>query len=320
MIYGLDLLGLAKYPNVAAKEFPPGFALGCFSSTFGDARPAVEAILKTGKCSHVRVHLMWKDNHNFTTKDFPAIVKEAKKWQQLVWKYNVKWYFSGACENHLSAKNALDLANKVLAVLPVIYVNSGDAKLPNDPQFRTEVHGTKTKALKVPYIFSYDGNACVDANVEEQKKKHKDAEIFFLWEPRFNGRWETNDTTPRPLRKGWPDAKMIRSVVALATQTGTSKLPKNWLYKSHAENKGIGDPRAEKPLFISPVKSTLVTLKLGNATKATFKYHSPYSGGGYRYYTTMWGYEIAKQPLDVWANSKKYGFVSPAFRAGSFKD
>lgn len=318
---GLDYLALPKYPSVARKELPPQFAIGCFSSTFGDARPAVEAILKTGKCFTVRVHLMWKDNHNFTTKDFPAIVKEAKKWVPLVNKYfEVTWYFSGACENHLSKKDALTLANKVLEVLPTeIYVNSGDAII-SGPNIINEVHGVKAKALKVPYIFSYDGNACVDSNVEALKAKHKDAKIFFLWEPRFNGRWETNDNTPRPERKGWPDAKLIRSVVALATQTGTSKLPKKWIYKSHSENKGTGDPRAEKPVMIAPIKSTQISLKLGNDTKATLKYHSPYTDGRHRYYATKWGYEIASEPLDVWANGKKHGFVTPSFRANIYHD
>lgn len=330
MIFGLDLLGLAKYPKVAAKEFPAGFALGCFSNTFGDARPAVEAILKTGKCPAVRVHLMWKDLHNFTTKDFPVIVKEAKKWAGIVKKYpDIKWYFSGACENHLSAGDAVKLANQVTKILPsVTYVNSGDAKLKD--LFLNEVHGAKAKALKTPYIFSFDGSACVDCDVEAIKNMHKDAEIFFLWDAPFNQRLETNDTTPRKDRTYKPSAKLIRSIVELVNQTGASKLPKGWLYKSHAEtskNKVTGkiDAKSDKAMFISPIalpemEGSQIKLKIGAKTVATFNYYGPYKDGGWRYYAAKFGYEIAKQSVDVWLDEEKYGFVTPAFRAGNFKD
>ena len=34
MIYGIDALGIAKYPNI---DIPEGFALGAFANTFGDS-------------------------------------------------------------------------------------------------------------------------------------------------------------------------------------------------------------------------------------------------------------------------------------------
>lgn len=320
MMYGLDLLGLPKYIVHAVRVFPVGWALGCFSDTFGDARGGVERIIKTGRCPRVRVHLAWKDNHNFSQKDFKQIEKEAKKWVPLVQRYpHIEWGFSGACEHHLSIADSVRLAELVLNVHPdQIAVNTGDHDIAI-AQTISETHGTKARVGKPKYNFSFDGSACVDSDAESLKQKHKSAETYFFWEPRFNGRWETKDTTPRPQRTGWPDIKLLRSVVCLGGECGAVSLPNKWLYKSHAENHGTGDARAEKALFIAPIKTDAILLKDKKTVKAVFKYFGPYQGGGHRYYSTKWGYEIAEKPLTVEANSKAIGQVNPVFRCGVFR-
>ena len=332
MRYGLDFLGLAKYADVAAENFPAGWALGAFSNTFGDARPAVEKVLKTGKPSAVRIHLMWKDDHNYTLKDGPKIVKEAQGWLPLVEKYrNIVWYFSGACEHKLSGKFANDLAMRVLGVFPedTWYVNTpmkGGFDIIG-PRILNERHGTKAKRKYENDEFSFDGSACVDADVEAFKKEFV-SHNFFFWEPRFNGRWETTDTTPRPERDDYPDRKLIESVVALAQNKGLVRpLPKGWIYKSHSENDGKPSLRAEKPCLISPLNRDKITLKLLNRKIiATFNYYGTYKGGGYRYYTDKWGYEIAQMAeyaqgspvVQIWAGTM-IGVINPAFRTAPYR-
>lgn len=321
-MFGLDHLGLGRYPKEGRETFPQGFALGVMSGVFGDAIKATKKLLDMGKCAAVRVHLAWRDNHVYTWQDFIKIEKEARKWAPVVAKYpNVKWYFSGACENKLTKKDALILANKVLAILPTVtYVQCGNNQISGD-NIINETHGNKATPLKGRYIFSFDGNACVDADVHDLKSVHKNAEIFFFWEPRFNGRWETTDKTPRPLRMGWPSKKLIESVIALSDDKGATSPGRGWIYKSHAENHGKGDAKAEHPVIICPVKAERVILKdLNGQVVDILPYYGPYSGGGHRYYSKKWGYEIAREPVRIWINGVSYGQINPAFRDGRYHD
>ena len=326
MMFGLDLLGLAKYPKVARENFPQGFALGVFSSAFGDSREAVDAILSTGRCPRVRVHLMWKDAHDFRRSDFPLIAKEAQRWRDLIDKhFRVQWEFSGACEHRLNGADARELASKVLQMLPgrCEYVNtpmSGGADV-EGARVINERHGAAARSKGGRENFSFDGSPAVDCDVETIKRTFRDASTFYLWEPRFNGRWEDNDTTPRPKRRGWPDAKLLQSVIALAGECGDVGLPKKWIYKSHSENHGDGSRRSEKPVMISPVQAPMIALKRpGGAVVERLTYYGPYEGGGHRYYSKRWGFEIAQEPLEVWANNKKCGKVNPVFRCGTFRN
>jgi hypothetical protein len=326
MLYALDLLAGARYPKVSIQEFPDGWGLGVFSSVFGDARPFVRALLETGKCPLVRVQLAWRDRHDFSRKDFPGIVQEARKWANLVAIFpGVKWYFSGACENKLPRHDASDLGIEVLKVLPpgVTYVNSyikGGA--PIDFGIN-EQHGHEANPTRQGDFFSFDGTPCVDSNIQAYKDRHQKAAVFFFWDARFNLRWEDKDATPRAKRteKGRrPDAKLLRSIIALASDPGTTYLPRGWIYKSHAENHGKGDPREEKGLVISPIKADRIELRsFSGVLLAALPYYGAYSGGGYRYYSSRWGYEISKTACEVWAGGKRYGVINPAFRAGTFR-
>jgi hypothetical protein len=328
-MFGLDLIGLARFAAVAGRNFPANFALGCFSSTFGDARPAVDAILKTGKCPVCRIHLAWHDNHSFGKQDFPAIEFEAKKWRKLVNRYpTVKWYFSPACEHTLKRADAELLLSRVAYHLP-------SAQMVDNPMRRTylpfetylnETHGADALPLDRPYGFSFDGSSAVDANVTAIKHRLKDAEYLFFWIPQFNGRRSTADNTPRPERTYWPTPKLIRSVSFLATTRGEVNLPDGWLLKSHAED--TGDSRANKPVFIVPLKSTKIVLRANSQIIAECPYFGLFSDGRHRYYVPRYyGYEIAKQAQDistscvveVWADHKRRGTCNLAFRQGDFR-
>jgi hypothetical protein len=190
-------------------------------------------------------------------------------------------------------------------------------------KYKNEIHGSQ-KAISGIYNFSFDGLACEDANIEKFKAIHAKTEIFFFWSPRFNGRWESNDTTPRPERKGWPDPKHIRSIVTLGSAKRKTKLAKGWLWKSHSENKGNGDPRAEKPVLICPIKEHHATLKVGKKVLTTLGFYGQYTDGRYRYYATEWGFEILKKAkgrlIDITLGKKWGGTVNPAFRENEWRD
>lgn len=322
MIYGLDLLGLAKYPKVALEAFPAGFALGAFSETFGDALPAVEALVDSARVAICRLHPMWKSRHDYGRGDFAAIVKEAKRCVPLFKSYPSQLFqISTGCEHRMNLGDATEIYARVKDVVPanVTAVNcpmAGGALIYGR---HNEIHGSKVSAPRIPYNFSYDGDACVDSDVEHVKSVHGDCAVHFFWEPRFNGRWEANDTTPIEKRKGWPDADFIRSVAALANDKGTTKLPRNWIYKSHSENKGTGDRRAEMPVMIAPVKTSKIVLKQNGKVVHEMKYYGPYEDGRHRYYANKYGFQISTKPCGVWVGGERVGVISPAFREGSFR-
>lgn len=319
MRWGLDLLGAAKYPKVAAREFPSGFYLGIFLNTFGPAWSAIRRILDTGRCAGVRGHAIWEDNHTYRPERHDRIIMaELERANRLKRDYpTIDVQFSPFCEHNIKGVQLTRLFQNLMDNSDLTLVNSfwkGDRV----SGVINEVHG-KHPSLSGMYNFSFDGTACVDSDVTAFKEKHKGAETFYLWDFRFNGKWDEKDTTPRPKRTGWPDRKHIRSIVALTKDRGEIKFPKNWIYKSHAENHGPGDVKGEKPVMISPIKTRAIELRRGENLIATLPYYGTFAGGGYRYYARKWGYEIATDVLDVWANGKRVGTVNPAFRAGSFR-
>ena len=110
--------------------------------------------------------------------------------------------------------------------------------------------------------------------------------------------------------------------MVLSNSKGATSLPANWLYKSHAENNGYGDTRAEKPVMIAPVKAAAIELKGPDGRVIeTLRYYGSYSDNKrWRYYGTRWGFETLAQirggtSVTVWVNGKKVGSVNPAFRA-----
>lgn len=319
MKYGMDFLAGNRYQRAILKRTPE--VVGMFLETFGDAIPFIRKLAKGGKMKVFRGQGVWSDSHKFGEK-------EKKKAVTLAWELNklanefphIAWYYSPYCEHRLKKAEMLKVMKAVqerayLLRLVNTPMKEGDFL----PGYINETHGGDGRKPKGDYFFSFDGHNCVDANVEGIKEKFRDAALFFWWCSRFNGRWSTNDATPRDKRKGWADEKLIASIEALQYDKGDTKLPKGWLYKSHSENHGNGDKRAEKPVFIIPIKAKEVVLKGGDKVLAKLKYYGPYAGGGYRYYSDTMGHRIARGLVDVFVNGKKYGVINPAFRHGGFR-
>lgn len=317
MPYGQDTLGAAKYRQTLNQALPLNQGEGHFSNTFGDILPVIKLEAARG-VPFIRLHLMWRDRHDFSPSDFPAIVKEAKRvCPTIQMNPQVKWYLSGACEHNLNSNQALKLAQLVSQACPqATYVNTPGVTGAILPSYINEVHGGK-RPRSAKYAFSFDGTAAEDSDVESYKRAFPNAEYFMIWGPRYNGRWESNDTTPRDQRKGWPDVKYIKSLSYLANPKGATSLPANWTWKSHSENKGNGDPRAEKPVLISPLKVSQVVLKVGSEIRDTMKYYGLFADGRSRYYGNHWGYELKQ--VDLWADGKKQGNVNAGFRDGGFR-
>lgn len=326
-MYGLDHLGLAKYADLAIREHPEGWACGVFATTFGPALPHVDRLLATGRCPLVRVHLLWSDTHSFGDADIPAIRKLARQYQQLKQKYpSVTVQVSPCCEHNLRDpdKYLTIVANEAPDCVPINTPFKGAFS----KQFHNEIHGTHSKPPGC-YNYSHDGSNGPDSNMEALKVSHKSADVFFIWGVRMNGNWNMATKIPRPARKGWPDSRYLDSLIALSRTKGETKLPRRWLFKSHAENKGNGDARAEKPVWVIPFKLHSIELRARNGQvidKA--RYYGPFTDGRYRYYHSDWGYLLADKAVriqgdsccEVWAGREKVGIVDPIFRDGSWRE
>lgn len=337
-MWGLDFLAIAKYQQTAVGEFPNGWALGAFTNVFGDALPAINAIARTGRCPRIRLHLMWKDDHRYSTRDFAQIRREAMRVKPTIQRFpKIEWRISGACEHNLVRNEATALKKTVLDVLPMVtYVNTpwvkgGGALIASDERTTNELHGADALSARGRFDYSFDGDNSVDSDIAEIARTLRRAETFYVWNSQCNGRKTTGDTTPRAERQAWPTSNEIDSWIALSNPPPIDAitLPAKWTYKSHADRHDTPpEPRAGKPVWIAPIKSSEILLRSRNGQIVErASYYGTFTGGGYRYYAPQWGYITAEKAkrvqgdalCDVVINGKKVGIVHPAFRAGTFR-
>lgn len=328
MIFGIDYLGGAKFEKVILDEHPAGWAAGFFANTFGDAFPVIKKLLATGRCPLVRIQLLWSDTHAFGDRDIAIITKEAKKCEALKQQFpDVVVEVSPFCEHNV--KNPDKYLDIVVANAPSCRPVNTVWQGALSKKYKNEVHGNKKGVPAGSYNFSYDGQSCVDANVEADKKKYSGSEVFFFWAPQCNGKLKLEDKTPRPQRKAWPTSRQVDSWIALHHVKGETKLPRDWLYKSHSDQHTVPPSgKDQKPVWICPTKASEIILRTRNGQIIDrARYFGTFQGGGYRYYHTDWGYLLAEKakriqgdPIcEVVINGKVVGKINPAFRDGNYR-
>lgn len=326
MIYGLDVLGVAKYSQVALNNWPQNFACGCFAQEFGDVFSFLDKLLATGKCPQVRIQLLWSDQHQYgSAQDQQAIAHLAQRYNQLAVKYpTMRIELSPYCEHQLSnpdfhcgivAKNAPNC-------IPINTPEPGGAW---STQFKNETHGggLHPNPTNRSGDGGINGHDDIDLDITSEKNKHLGADVFYFWCARFNGHWSMHNTTPRPQRADWPDAQFINAVAFLATDIGATNVPKGWCIKSNSENHGPTDTKAEKLCIISPIHANVIALRLQSGTLIdSLAYFGPYSDGkSSRYYSHLMGHQIAAlairsqgHPLvNVFMNGKQQATINPGF-------
>ena len=330
MIWGLDFLALPRYADVAVREFPAGWALGAFANTFGDAFPVVREIVRSGRCPHVRMQLLWSDSHSFSMADLPLAISEAKRYNKLAGNNpKTKFELSVFCEHNIP--NPDPWLDQVAAAAPNCRIVNTPYKGALSRKYKNEVHGSHPRP-KGPYNYSYDGTSAVDADVMADKRQYRNSEVFFFWIPQFNQRKNATDPTPRPQRKVIPTSGQIDSVIYLHNNAGGGiSLPTGFLWKSHADQhlEPFPEPRASKPVLICPVKADRFELVADNGQVVdVLPYYGPFADGRFRYYLGDFGYQVSEKALRIQGHSvlqlrsgrKIHGKVNPAFRAGNFRE
>jgi hypothetical protein len=330
-LMGMDYLGLARYCDEALKGHPTGYAVGTFRDTFGDPTVCLRKFAASGKVPAFRIHLAWSDTHQFPVGGFDRIAKGAEAVEQLAKEFpRIKWFISGACEHNLNERDAKLLRAKVLSKCTSCagYVNTIWRGALIDGI--NEVHGNH-RAVGGRYFWSADGISYVDADAERIRNAHRGAEIYFLWDPNYNGRLETKDPTPRPKRTAWPSGKLITSLAAMADSKQPqfiTRTPPGFLYKTHADDHR--DRKSHKPVILAPFNVPEITLRDGSGRVAgTLKNVGRFEDGKrFRYYSDRWGYEIAETARRQSGGShvvveirgmRERVVVHPAFRSGDFR-
>jgi len=327
MMMGIDYLGGAAYPAVILREHPEGWAAGIFLYEFGDARSIINKLLATGRCPVLRVQILWT-NHKYDPRTHDKkIVAGIKTLNAIKAKFpSVEIQASPVCEHEIRGsrlRSLMTLCAKHAKNL-VLVNNPQPGKGDLMPGMLNETHDCM-KALSGDYNFSFDGTPCVDADSEKAKSVHSKSKIFFWWDARYNCHWESDD----PKRDARPDSKLTDSIIFLKDAKGGVKLAKNWLWKSHSENGGNGDKRAEKPVLICPVKAKQVELVASNGQIVeVMPYYGTYKDGRFRYYSDEWGFELAQKAkriqghciVSVRVKGKIYGTINPAFRENEWRN
>lgn len=339
MKFGIDALGGARYKDACVKNHLKEWGFGIFSFVdgFGDGLPVVDAILKKKLAPWVRVHLMWKDLHDFKESDVKFVQKEAKRLKALILKYpDVLFYVSPICEHKTDAKLWWKFANVVKKELfgcKYQLVNAAiNGTVVNDEGVINEIHHGKPKGKRT--AFSYDGANAFDSDVETDKSTFRavGAEYFMFWNCQFNGRKKLDEKTKRKDRKAWPVKEQFQSLVVLAEpKGGTANYTKGLICKSHSDqhdDKPQG--KDQKPVYITPMSVAPNTIQLMRGANVVAKSTSkqPYNEKkpdgtngkqvGWRYYFAKWGYQIATEPLELWGQGR-LAIVNPAFRDFSFR-
>jgi hypothetical protein len=331
MRYGLDVLGMAKYPKVVINNFPTGWACGVFANTFGNVWPSLAKLLATGKCPQVRIQAIWEDNHGYVPlKHDRLIKKELQAANKLKAQFpHAHVQFSPFCEHNIKGNNLVKLLDECAANARNIEIVNCPWKGDVSKKYLNEIHGDHA-IPQGPYQYSYDGTSAVDSDVDSDIKKHSRAGTFFFWIPQFNGRKNVGDTTPRPQRQAWPQKKLLESVIYLATPRGPVDFKKGWIWKSHADQHSVPkpEPRALKPVVILNIDAPKLEL-LGPDDKVfkSLARSGNFTDGRPMYRSLQYGYETAQEAqakygspvLRVRANGKIIGSVNAAFRAGNFR-
>jgi len=315
--------------------------VGVFWDFFGDGRKFCDAMYAAG-CRIFRIQGTWDKDHNYGSGYRKLAIENAKEvnaWS-LAHK-DAQVFYSPFCEHAHPRSVMLPLFKDLIKVANnITYVNS-ILRSPRRngeevPGIITEVHNTAPVPKNRPYLFSFDGEDANENDVVLYRKRHSEAQIFFLWNSRFNGKFEADDEAkPVHKRNGWPDKKLIQSIQYLWTDRGdVSTLPPRYLSKSHAENDGKGDAKAEKYCLIIPVKQNTIDLyDIGRRKVATMtrvkdpRVERPWSkdNPGWRYYATLWGFEISHKarlstgsPIVTFDVGRKRFRVNAAFRTGFY--
>lgn len=338
MIYGHELLGAAKYPDIAIKCLPKGRAGKVFLYEFGSAVPVIKGWAKRG-VPVIAVQGLWDKDHNYSS---PKMLKDAIAGCQVVNKIagnypHLEFHYSPFCEHAEKKQYMLKVMSELQPYANHLILVNNPCKLPSAqgdllPGFYNEIHGAwNPNTSGLLYDWGCDGTSAVDCDIQMFKERHKAAKIQWLWIPQYNCK-DTSEHTEDPLpkqRKVKPTKQQIISVDYLCEPKGSANLDSKWLYKSHADQQNDLEGREGKPLVICPVSADTVEAIASNNKKVCILPRAGnFSDGRPMYRAPIWGYEMQDKAVKLGGTKlvklkiggQSYGTVNPAFRQNFYRN
>jgi len=328
MIYGIDALACYRYSRIVKKDFK-NQGIGIFWDTFGNAERLILELARSKKHPLIRVQGIWQNSHVFTQADADKAVRIGMKVNAIAKKAQCIIYYSPFCEHRQSKKFMEELFGRLkIHSSQLVLVNSpisGGSYIDTDTTTINELHhNSRASGNLGKYGFSFDGLHCFDADMEKFKKDNKNAEYFFIWALHNNLTISHKLKKPIKDRKYKFDSKMAKSQVSLLSDKLQSKVPKNFIWKSHAEQHHDIDERANKPVVLYSTKGTL-ELRAGGEIIAKSLYggkHESY----HVYRFNKWGFQYFKQSeklgasgiVEVLLNKEVIATLDPRFRHGTY--
>jgi len=318
----VDTLASAQYGK-ELRHIPLEYGIRGFAKKeFGDFFPVAKKELERGR-RFVGVALTWRDNHTFVKQDLQFAKKEIKRYQPLCQQYKGKIEVNVFTEHNLKQPLLDNWLTQVQQQAPDCVILNNPWKGDFSKRFKTEIHNTHSKVPAGKFNFSYDGEDSTNSNIVAALNKFKNADLFCVWHPRLNLRYNEKDPANRTQRvkeanQRSPNKDMLLSLVYLFSDPGKIKLPKKWLIKSHAERHQYVDAKGDKLLIMAPIKADAIVLKQEGKQVAKLPYYGTFEGGLYRYYWNRYGYTAGKN-LVPYIGNKSYGVLNGGFRAGGFR-
>lgn len=343
--YGLDFIGGSNYPELINETHKKHRSIGVLLSASGWDESKAWIVVKQASeskvCPIIKVIGKWEDDHRFTESHINKSIQQFQKLKKIAEEFpDQKFWFNPWLEYRASAADIETLTSKLdnSACNIEIVLNPETIKQPfkRGKKFIVELHHKHFEDIpRTRMSFSYDGNDQVDSDLERDLKRAKDVECFWGWDWRFNGKYSEKDNRPRDKRTHWPDRRLQKSIWKQFTETrGKTNLKQagdGRLYKSHADNHGDGNPRAEKALFLIPERAVRVDLVHRGKVIYSFPYERPFAHNSdlHVYRSDNYGYQIANKVIQetgkdnatvqVWVGDKKIGRINPIFRTGYFR-
>ena len=207
----VDTLAGVHYPEIL-DLIPKNVSLGFFHEAFGgDVLALVADEFQKGR-EHIRVNILWKDDHIYANSSLTYIIDVAQKYELICQTYKNSSLQLAAFTEHRES-----LAN-IEYVLSVVAANSPSCgqpinstltgELSYESGYENEVHGLSDCPANrnSPCSYSFDGTDTISYSrvapdaISLKRAANETARRFCVWHPRLNLRYTTNDPTSRTLR------------------------------------------------------------------------------------------------------------------------
>ena len=205
----IDTLAGVHYPEIL-DLIPKNVGIGFFHEAFGgDVVALVADEFQKGR-EHIRVNILWKDDHTYANANLTYIIDVAQKYELICQTYKNSSLQLAAFTEHRESLATIEY------VLSVVAANSPSCGQPINStltgelsyDYENEVHGLSDcpNNYNSPCSYSFDGTDTLSYSrvapsaISLKRAANETVRRFCVWHPRLNLRYTVNDPTSRTLR------------------------------------------------------------------------------------------------------------------------